>query len=63
MLGFGQPRSSSTNATAHLHCPVGGLAGWVFATRAQQGLSWEGIIAQESPPDAEFSKYPHDGSQ
>jgi len=27
VLGFGQPRSSSTNATAHLHCPGWGSGG------------------------------------
>ena len=27
VLGFGQPRSSSTNATAHLHCPGWGSCG------------------------------------
>src|SRR5947207_8631200 len=63
VLGFGQPRSSSTNATAHLHCPGWGSCGLGVRHPRPAGAIVGGIIAQESPPDAEFSKYPHDGSQ
>ena len=63
MLGFGQPGLRARMQRRTFIALVGGLAGWPFAARHQQGAFVEGIIAQESPPDAEFSKYPHDGSQ